>query len=82
MMDTQGEVSGEDREVGVAVYTVLCIKQMADETWPYGTGSSPQCPVVTEAGRRPEADRVCVYMWRIHFAVQQWLTQQGKATVL
>lgn len=37
-----------------AVYTVLCIKQMADETWPYGTGSSPQCLHGDDrAGRRP-----------------------------
>ena len=31
-MDTKEGVSGEDWEVGVDVYTVLCIKQMAGET--------------------------------------------------
>jgi len=71
MMDTKAGVSGEDWEVGVDVYTVLCIKQMADETSLCSTGSSPQCPVVTEGGRRSETEWVCVYIWRIHFAVQR-----------
>ena len=33
-------------------------------------------------GRKSKKEGICVYVWLIHFAVQQKLTQQCKATIL
>ena len=33
-------------------------------------------------GKKPKEERIYVYVWLIHFAVQQKLTQYSKATIL
>ena len=34
-------------EIGMDIYTLLCIKQITNEKLLYSTGNSTQCPVVT-----------------------------------
>ena len=41
-----------------------------------------QCSVVTKMGRKFKEKEIYVYMWLIHFAVQQKLTQHCKAPTL
>ena len=45
---------------------------------PYSTGNSIQCSMVTKWEGNPKKG-ICVYVWLIHFAVQQKLTQHYNA---
>ena len=48
-MDTKGERGGGgmNLEIGIDIYTLLCIKLITDENLLYSTGNSTQCSVVT-----------------------------------
>ena len=69
-------------EIGIDIYTLLCIKRITNKNRLYSTGNSTQCPVVTQMGRKSKEEGIYVYVWLIHFAVQQKLTQHCKATIL
>ena len=49
LMDTKGERGGGgmNLEIGIDIYTLLCIKLITDENLLYSTGNSTQCSVVT-----------------------------------
>ena len=66
----------------VEIYTLLCIKYITNENPLYSTGNSTQRSVVTRMERKSKKERIYVYMWLIHFAIQQKLTQHRKATIL
>ena len=47
-MDSKGERSwGVNWEIGIDIYTLLCLKQITNENILYSTGNSTQCSVVT-----------------------------------
>ena len=47
-MDTKGgRGGGMDWEIGIDMYTLLCIKQITNENRLYSTGNSTRCSVVT-----------------------------------
>ena len=48
-MDTRGggRGGGMSWELGIGIYTLLCIKQIANENLLYSTGNSTQCSVTT-----------------------------------
>ena len=69
------------QEIGIDIYTILCIKQVTNENQLYGTRNSTQCSVETKMGRKSKKEGTCVYVEVTHFAVQQKLTQHWKATV-
>ena len=47
-MDTKGgKGGGMNWEIGIDIYTLLCIKQITNENLLYRTGNSTQCSVVT-----------------------------------
>ena len=51
-MDTgagEGE-GGMNWEIGIGIYTLLCMKQIPNEDLLYSTGNSTQCSVVTKRG--------------------------------
>ena len=68
------------------IYTLPYVKQIASGKLLFSAGSSTQCSVMTcggwggGVGCRREGRYV--YMWLIHFVVQQKLTQHCKATKL
>ena len=41
-----------------------------------------QCSVVTQIGGKSKKEGIYVYIWLIHFILQQKLTQHCKATIL
>ena len=46
-MDTEEGKEGEmSWEIGVDIYTLLCIKQLTNENLPCSTGNPTQCSVV------------------------------------
>ena len=58
---------------------------MASENPLYSVGSSAQCSVLIsmgrmggEVGERPRREGIYVYMWLIHFIIQQKLMQHCK----
>ena len=65
---------GMNWEIEMDIYTLLCIKQITNENLFYN--------VVTEMGRKFQKENMYVYVWLIHFALQQKLTQLRKATIL
>ena len=48
----------------------------------YSTGSPSQYSVMTYVGKEFEKEWLCVYVYLIHFAVLQKLTQHCKSVVL
>ena len=63
-MDTKGGRKGRmNWETGTDIYTLLipCIKQVTNENPLWNTGSSTQCPVVTQMGRKPGNEGICVW---------------------
>ena len=75
-----GRGSGMNWEIGIYIYTLVCIKQITNENLLYSTGNSTQCSVVTKMGRKSKKQGIYVYVYLIHFAVQQ--KQHCKATIL
>ena len=48
LVDTKGgSVGGMNWEIGIDIYTLLCIKQITNENLLYSTGNSTQCSLVT-----------------------------------
>ena len=43
----EGGGVGTNWEIGIDIYTLLCIKQVTNENPLYGTGNSTQCSMVT-----------------------------------
>ena len=73
---------GVNWEMGIAAYAVLHMKEMTNEGLPQRAAKYVVlCGDLNgkEIQRRADA---CAYIWPIHFAVQQKLTQQYKATKL
>ena len=67
-------MGGINRETGIDIYTLLCIKQVTKENLLYST---ELCSMLCG-----DKEGIYVYVWLIHFAVQQKLTQHCKATKL
>ena len=53
---------GMNWEIGIDVYTLLCVKQMTTETLLYSTGNSTQHSVVTQMGRKFIKEGIYVYI--------------------
>ena len=49
---------GVNWEFGVNIYTVLCIKWIADENLLCSTGNSSQCSAVTKCGGNPQKEGI------------------------
>ena len=61
LTDTKGGMEGEmNWEIGIDVYTLLCIKYITNENLLYSTGNSTQCSVVTKW--EGNLKRIYVYM--------------------
>ena len=69
-------------ETGKDIYTLLCIKKIANKNLMYNKGNSTQSSVVTKYGKIFVKTWIHVYVQPIHFVVQQKLTQHCKETVL
>ena len=65
-MDTKGGkgVREMNREIGIDTHTLLmlCIKEITDENVLYSTRKSTQCSVVTWVRKKPQGERVYVYV--------------------
>ena len=47
-MDTKEDKGdGMNRETGIGIYTLLCVKKISSENLLYSTGNSTQCSAVT-----------------------------------
>ena len=64
---------GMNWEISIDMYTLLCVKQIANENLLYSTENSPRCSVITQMGRKSEKEGIYVHTWLIHFAGQQLL---------
>ena len=81
-VDKRGDgEGGTDWESSIDIYTLPCVKQIASGKLLYSTGSSAWCSEMTKMGGmdggkegRFKRDRIYVYLWLIHFVVQQKLT--------
>ena len=60
-----------DWETEIDIYILLGIKEITNENRLYGTPDSTQRSVVTYTGRKFKEEGVYVYMWLIHFTIQQ-----------
>ena len=54
--------SGYGWEIGINIYTLLCIKQITNENLLYSPGNSTQCSVVTQMGRKSKEEGIYVYV--------------------
>ena len=85
-MDTgEGRGSGMNWEIGIDIYTLPCVRQVASGNLLYSTGSTVRCSVVTYmggmVGRGSKREGIYVYIKLIHFVVQQKLTQHCKTSI-
>ena len=70
-------------DVGVDIYTLLCVKQTTNENLLHSIGNSISAPWwSTWEGKPKKTEGICVHVWLIHSAVEQKPTQHCKATVL
>ena len=53
---------GMNWEIGIDVYTLLCVKQMTNENLLYSTGNSTQHSVVMQMGRKSKKEGTYVYI--------------------
>jgi len=53
---------GMNWEIGIDVYTLLCVKQMTNENLLYSTGNSTQHSVVIQMGRKSKKEGTYVYI--------------------
>ena len=51
----EGREGGMNWEIGVDIYTLLCIEWITNGSLLYSSGDSTQCSLVTSVGRRPGA---------------------------
>ena len=71
---------GINWEGSVDIYTLPCVKHTASGKLLHSTRSSAQCSVMTlrggigGRGGKHKREGISVYIWLIHFAVQQKLT--------
>ena len=68
-------------EIRIDICTPLGMKHITSEDLLYSTGNSTWCSVVTWMGGKSTREGICVYIWLVHFAVQQELAQHCKATI-
>ena len=66
----RGRENGMNWEIGIDIYTILCIKGITNENLLYSIENSTQCSVMTCKGRKTKKDEISEYVWMIHFAVQ------------
>ena len=68
-------------EIGIDIDTLLTLwlKSTTNENLLYSRGDSVPCG--DQKGRKFRKEGTCVYVWLMHFAVQQKLTQHCKATI-
>ena len=55
-------------KVGIDIFTLLYIKQIANKNLLYSTGNSTQYSVMAYMGKESEKERIDVYVELIHFA--------------
>ena len=60
-------------DIGIDLYTLLCMEQVTSENLPYSMGNSTQCSVVTQMGEESRREGISVYVQLTHFSVQQTL---------
>ena len=75
-VDVEGDGVGVNGENGVDLYTLLCVKWIANGNLLYRAGDSAQCSVMNGSSRSEvqEEGDICIQKL-IHFVVQQKLTQ-------
>ena len=79
-VDTKcGREGGMNREIGTDIYSLLCIKELANENLLCSTGNSVLCGDLNGKEIQNGGE---IYIYKIHFAVQQKLAQHCKATIL
>ena len=79
--NTRGERGrGINWEIGIDIYTLLYTKQITNKDLLYSIGNSTQYPVMTYMGKESKKECIYVYVYLIHFAVQQKATQHGNYT--
>ena len=79
-MDTKcGREGGMNREIGIDIYSLLGIKELANENLLCSTGNSVLCGDLNGKEIQNGGER---YIYKIHFAVQQKPAQHCKATIL
>ena len=81
-MVTRGDGGRINWEIGIDIYTLLYIKYITNKDLLHSTGISSQYSVMTYMGKESKKEWICVYVYLIHFAVQQKLTQHCKSTIL
>ena len=52
-----------DWEIGIDIYTLLCIKQITNKDLLYSTGNSTQCLVIIYKGKESEKEYIYVYTY-------------------
>ena len=52
---------GMNWEIGIDIYTSVCIKQIIDENLLFSTGNSTQWSMGTQKGRKPKKEWKYVY---------------------
>ena len=53
---------GTNWEIGIDIYTLLCIKQITNKNLLYSTGNSTQYSVITYTGKESEKEWIYVYI--------------------
>ena len=81
-MVTRGWGGGISWEIGIDIYTLLYIKYITNKNLLYSTGNSTQYSVLAYLGKESKKEWIYVYVYLIHFAVQQKLTQHCTSTIL
>ena len=83
LMVTKGERSWRDK-LGDSDWHIHSTTYKLDnnKTLLYSPGNSTQYPVMTYVGIVSKKELIYVYIWLIHFAVQQKLTQHCKTTII
>ena len=86
---TGSSLKNRERKFRFDINTLPCVKLIASGNLLYSTGSSAWCSVMTQMGGmgvrvegRSKREGIYVYIWLIHFTVQQKLTQHCKAIIL
>ena len=70
-----GSGGGMNWEIGIDIYTTICIKLITNKNLLYSTGNSAQCYVAAWMGGESGGEWIYVYVWLSHFAVHLKLSQ-------
>ena len=77
---------GINWQIGIDIYTLLCIKYITKKNLLYSTGNSTQYSVMAYMGKESKKKKkrvaICIYIKLTHFAVHLKLTQHCKSIVL